>query len=866
MKRLLLAMLAGLTACSSNNTNIQQRALNRPGELAIACMSTDRDLPLPLSACQAPDEDGDGVPDDAAEPAGTARTHAFVAQTSTDEVASIQVDGDTDARVIDANPAIPGFTFFEVDGGPAVVFTPTGAAGVGCTYVASREEGTVQVLPTAAFRGRVPGDAQVARVVLPGAGRPTAMEPIGDESRLVLTLPEQGALVTVDVSVTPDPSSGDADATADAIAAVCGTPPAVGAPIALSEAVPEAVDLTVLAEADQPREQIRVCPGSLEDPPRVPPRTPRFLGDTPRPVDLAHDAVDARLYVADAHLPIVHVLDVSDPAAPVELAPLSVGVPTLALALTPYVPAEGTEPGLAVTERYLYAVDATDGSVLVVDVSDPASARYGAVLTVDGRGTRPGDRVDLPFAVRSLEVVTPGYPVELPRGATLPVPDGSVGDIDFGVACTPTDLTVSTRQDRLGPRFLRGVFLAAAGTDGLMWMVDIHDLDAGCRGIDATCYPGLDSSGFGISRQDRVMHLRRHRRRLADFLEDAIEIADAPTWQSDLGATVDVSPSGQAGSNLPTLRATACPLGQAPIFGDPVGVLCAQTDPYAATTETWFATWEGTVPRTAGTGGRLTVDGETATLSATLPVCDVGVLGAEDTPSEGALAGYGGDQVRITNDPVDRDLDDSIDCAALFGDEEDDREGPLLPIRRAAQGEDGSATLVLRPPDGQDEGFLAAVDACFGDRLTFQIQVRDAFRVFSSREGMLRRTRVGAEGRCEVDPSLDPRRRSRAFLGEPFANLQVAFTLDGDPGLVETTRPTLTFTLAELPVFFLQDLSDFSGNTNLPSLPAALRFNPVDERLYVVEQASRGLALFTFVSTAGFSLAQSSEGAGRVFR
>ena len=49
-------------------------------------------------------------------------------------------------------------------------------------------------------------------------------------------------------------------------------------------------------------------------------------------------------------------------------------------------------------------------------------------------------------------------------------------------------------------------------------------------------------------------------------------------------------------------------------------------------------------------------------------------------------------------------------------------------------------------------------------------------------------------------------------------------------------------TTANVPVPLAYDVSVEPGRTgDFPSLIAALKFNPIDQRLYVIEQARRGL-------------------------
>ena len=85
------------------------------------------------------------------------------------------------------------------------------------------------------------------------------------------------------------------------------------------------------------------------------------------------------LYVADGAVPVIHVVDVSDPTRPTELAPL--------LATSVRDPAKVIRVGhIAISpptrdyRRYLYAVDETEGTVMVYDVTDPVASPHVPLL------------------------------------------------------------------------------------------------------------------------------------------------------------------------------------------------------------------------------------------------------------------------------------------------------------------------------------------------------------------------------------------------------------------------------------------------------------------------------------------------------
>ena len=113
------------------------------------------------------------------------------------------------------------------------------------------------------------------------------------------------------------------------------------------------------------------------------PRVATQLGATARPVQLVVDTVASPpvLLVADANLPMIHRLVLDDAGADPALLPaLAPAVPTREVVITPPVPTAVGER--AATQRYLYAIDALDNSVLAMDYTD-TSVNFGAVLAVN---------------------------------------------------------------------------------------------------------------------------------------------------------------------------------------------------------------------------------------------------------------------------------------------------------------------------------------------------------------------------------------------------------------------------------------------------------------------------------------------------
>lgn len=105
--------------------------------------------------------------------------------------------------------------------------------------------------------------------------------------------------------------------------------------------------------------------------------------------------------------------------------------------------------------KYIYAIDDLDGSVLVVD------AATGAVLTTHSQPYTQADRIPLNNAVATaLEIITPQY-----------VPESEAFNRDW-CKCGITDETAPV------PNRLYGVYLTVATTDGMIRVVDVHDMNA----------------------------------------------------------------------------------------------------------------------------------------------------------------------------------------------------------------------------------------------------------------------------------------------------------------------------------------------------------------------------------------------------
>lgn len=772
---LLAGALSSTPGCTSPPPPPPPAALDRPESITFFCYDRELSQVVELGLC-AP----------AAMGTETLRyaLHGVVTQTTTGEVAAIQIVGseDTPAGVIDTDRRVPGFTFAAVGDVPSAVVTPSRDPLY--TFVVNRGSGELHVIETASFRTGF--GASVAAIPGPDGGpffprgsRPTDMVLTPDERELVITLPELGEVWFVPIRGA-----------------------SVGVPftVALAADPSEAVDLTAPGVTPPPSyEYLCGYEAGLNQLPPVPPRTPVQLDVVPRPWGITVDTEAGRVLVSDRSLPVIHVIDAASRA---ELAPIHVGVPTRDVVITPRVPSApgGTER----TERYLYAIDELDRSVLAVDYSDPARSSFGAVLTVSP--TAPQDRLEVAVPARALEVASPRY--------------SELGELEYCATAAESS-----------PTELHGVFLTVGTIDGLVRVFDVFDLDTPCRGVGC--------AAVTPDPPDLLVSIGRHRPRVGAFVQNRISLDPGATWQL-AGTTAGVGMDGTAG-DAPPLGAVDCPAPLAPAF-PPGGAprVCAITDPWAAVPQRFRATWEGTIPFTATAGGSLR--GDLDAIDVRFDPCALGILGAQDVPRAGYPAGYSGDVVAITGEVPPSVTSEEVRqrCAALLQESPTGETTPLLlPILSASFDPErpNAGRLSVGAPIGV-EGTLDEVRRCYPELLRLEVRVRGAYLVESPRAGFRHPVVAGDGGRCEVDPARAAAlERGRALPGQLFETAEVAFQVDGAP---LTGRPILELPVGNVPPPLGYDIS-VEGQTDHPSLIARLLYNTIDQRLYVIDQARRGL-------------------------
>lgn len=468
-----LFALLTLAGCTEAPVSLPLRSLERSGDVAFVCRGADGSG-RNIDAC--PDFESEQTPH---------RLYALVTQTLRGEVAVVDLSA---GSVLDLDRSTPGFDFLPIGGNPVdIVSSPTGEA----TFVGVSEVGKegIFALPTTCIEPPTPdlttwpacalpvAPGDMAIVVdpqnragcedAPGSGADGGIP--GDECpaaqlaqryKLVVSLPELGGYVILDAQKLLEQPPGSFDS---------------------CEVVADRwVQLEVsLPAGDVPQD----VPPDLEAPGCVPPELEYGpIEDTfvSQPGGLAlHDTT---LYVADRGAPVVHVLDLSDPCAPQELPPL--------------LPKSFESPGRVVTtsrvavspkttqgERFLYAIDELEGSVMAFDVGPGATQRTPIVRPGSARlPFEPVDRIafasparDLTFALRDVPVVDPNTGVA--TIGTYCDPVGPPAQAGIGAQYRPSaDFTRGA-----SPRELRGVFGFIALASGQVAVIDVEDFDAPCR-------------------------------------------------------------------------------------------------------------------------------------------------------------------------------------------------------------------------------------------------------------------------------------------------------------------------------------------------------------------------------------------------
>jgi len=508
---LALLAIAAVTAvaaagCTQETVTVDVRSLERSGRSAFVCLGAPDDPRgtwRALTDCSrafASSTEDYGV--DESGQSTLPHLYALVTQTTRGEVAVIDMTTE-EFPVLDQDPSVPGATFLPIGAQPIDIAASPGGTATFVTVAEIGREG-IFALPSTMIRPSskrppatlsswpacslpsAPGDILIVTdpakdgLVRDSCDAPHDMPASGEEGgegseanassaeeegrlKLLVTMPEQGGLVVVDAQALLERQPGSYD------------------PCPVERWVPLRADLPPPA-----------TPTPAEGPacasPEIPTPSAQPVG-TPRPGGMTISG--GRLYIADLEAPVVHVVDLPTPCEPVEQAPLlptSLEEPERVVTTTRVAASRSSTPEF---RRYLYAVDAEDGSLMVFDIGDGAAQRTPLTRQhPEWNPFYPADRIRFAAPVRDLTILE----------RDVPVVDPETGVAESGLRCDPNPTldvcanqsdpdcdratlyrTASTYETGAGPRRLRGTFAFALLTNGRIGVIDIDDLDAACR-------------------------------------------------------------------------------------------------------------------------------------------------------------------------------------------------------------------------------------------------------------------------------------------------------------------------------------------------------------------------------------------------
>jgi hypothetical protein len=559
---------AMLASCAQTPTNVPVQTMEQPQNVDVVCLQvldpttgvpTIPAIPEVQAACAPvpPNVTGSTLPN---------HLFALVTQTTRGELAVVDL---TSGTVVDEDPGTPGINFLPVGRLPSdVAVTPDGQM----TFVgsASPNAPAIYALPSTILLGDSQGLADGGHATIPnlttwpvcalpqapgaisilptnlfgsppdggaagdgGAGGPAAYAQLGYV--IVVVLPGDGSNAHPARVVTLDPAPFFRGA---GFSSVNGTALPDGAAIAPGSLEPcpliHYIPLASAASATTP-----VGPGPLwddgvpyadggvdADVPQsatacapLPDAGGASLAGSPRGGAAVLDTSGPRpiLYVADAELPIIHVVDLSDPALPVELTPL-VATSQIDPSRVVHVGGIAVSPTTHDYKRFLYAIDHDQGTLIVYDITDPVLGprvpmsrphpeldpfqapdriTFGAPVAavsfvrhdwpLTQKYTSGGILEPLYFAEQGL-ICNPNANVNFPAINGLPPDQGPFSDDGANYRNNATII-----EEGIGPARLRGIFAFATLSNGSVITIDVDDWDAPCRRPDPLIAHGVDA-------------------------------------------------------------------------------------------------------------------------------------------------------------------------------------------------------------------------------------------------------------------------------------------------------------------------------------------------------------------------------------
>jgi hypothetical protein len=942
-KTLLVGLaLSGLLACKDSQEPIQPVIFTNPNEVVLVCFDgsdeakerakddSHYDPTLPLDCCNKVigTDETDETLEEKLERCGRDATpiaHALITQVQRGEVGAVDLEN---KKILDSDRRIPGYTFIDVGGLPTAVAIPRtrwpddDRYGPMWTYVVGREDNAVRAVPTCQFKtgqacgpkvATVDGDPDGDKVFptlgdyeaateRPLAGEPRDMVLAADGRGLWITLPDAGLLAYVALPeegvFTPFPEE------------------------IVYYPLPGGFDLAPPApQREEDPYRFACAAGKQGDDSKpfesevltMPLSTPADSTRTPRPTllrlvevsasEAGTDAAQSLLFVADEGQMALHAYAQDADGVLSLVASMPVGAPLRDFAVTPELPvaAPGYDQLLdhtyygsgAPTRRYLYAIDARDGSVMAFMLSiragvpalmpllapepardslhrslnradrisigpDGAYARAldvvntGARLRSDGQSydddpcTANADQT-MDQRIKELDKIADQAKSKLEKSDNLSDEEQLAAQRDYVMASENLSVV-----ENAGASSLRGVFLTVATMRGSLIVLDLHDYDLECR-VKLQCEVEPDVALGEV--------IQRHTPRLTGSVTPAVTVS--PTTEVELP--------------------DACPAGY---FPDEEERVCVTGDPWVLRSTNLSVGYEAPITNfiyngafEAASRGRLLLKGPEG-----VDLCAIGA-NADDRLLVGIL-----------DEPDDQDDAETCPVTSFSS-------VPRLRVLEARTDE-----LLLEPlEDDVDRDTLLA---CYRTFFAFDIRLEDQYRVSTSSlpipQGYQHNNMSAADGTCVRDESLDPRFTGRAQLGEPFINQYVAFMLkseleipsdagtdepetdagdedggDEDGGdeepppeddagadagvadaglpreagtrpdggtaedevesLKQEVNPTVSLSIEPRAVI---NASIFGGNSRTDSLPHRVRYFPENGYLFVVDQASQGLRRF----------------------
>ncbi|APR79504.1 Hypothetical protein A7982_04851 [Minicystis rosea] len=543
--------------CQQQTVTVPVRSLERSGRTSFVCLGSPNDtsspVERPLEACSTQQftdineylyEDDAGNVD--AGSGSLPHLYALVTQTQRGEVAVIDVSS-TQRSVLDQNPVEPGANFLPVGALPtAIVSTPSSIA----SFVTVAEIGRAGIfaLPSEKIRPAAASDINADAGFDPGVQRlsswPSCSLPSAPGDMILVTDPlnEEGLSRETcdgDYDVGFDPLNGnDQRGRLKLVVAM----PALGG-IAVLDAneiydrepgsfEPCTVERWLKLEVDTT---------GLDTPQPQPPEGPACVNPTlpkpalmepytARPGGLAY--ADGTLYVADTAAPVIHVVSMTSPCDPREsapLAPTSVADPSRVVRTSRVSVSPQPTPKL---QRFLYATDIDEGSLMVFDVSSTSTTRRPLQRKhPEWNPFQPADRIQYGAPAADVMVLQRDEPEINPATGLAPA----------GVRCNPEpsapactevsqscDLGTKYVTDRstytsgAGPARLRGTFAFAALTSGRLAVIDIDDFDSDCRAptqpsVAAGCAKDIDHA-LNTSAEDSCNAVEPNTPRSANYV------------------------------------------------------------------------------------------------------------------------------------------------------------------------------------------------------------------------------------------------------------------------------------------------------------------------------------------------------------